>query len=274
MVVPYGEADYYRARPRSRSRSRAAPMARSISTASSDCIRACRRSSRCGIAGELAIVHAAGSHDTTRSHFDAQDYMESATPGVKSTKDGWLNRYLQGSAFARLRRKSGIGDQGSGGASPLRGVALTKQMPRSLQGTAPALAIGSTERLHRRRHERADVVRRDLRRRAAGPGAARHRRRGVRRHADARPENRGRLSAGERCDVSAIAVRPGAAGDRAAREVGRRPRDRVRREHAVGPSRQRRVRRPGRSPIVSTTSRAASRLLPRTLAIEWPTPSS
>ena len=43
----------------------------------------------------LAIVHASGSPDNTRSHFDAQDYMESATPGVKSTSDGWLNRYLQ-----------------------------------------------------------------------------------------------------------------------------------------------------------------------------------
>ena len=42
--------------------------------------------------GELAIVHACGSHDPTRSHFDAQDYMESGTPGVKSTRDGWLNR--------------------------------------------------------------------------------------------------------------------------------------------------------------------------------------
>src|SRR5579863_8222500 len=41
--------------------------------------------------GHLAIVHAAGSPDTTRSHFDAQDYMESGTPGVKSTADGWLN---------------------------------------------------------------------------------------------------------------------------------------------------------------------------------------
>src|SRR5579872_1936175 len=43
----------------------------------------------------LAIVHAAGSPDNTRSHFDAQDYMESGTPGVKSGDDGWLNRYLQ-----------------------------------------------------------------------------------------------------------------------------------------------------------------------------------
>src|SRR4030095_9892693 len=43
----------------------------------------------------LAIVHAAGSPDNTRSHFDAEDYMVSATLGLKSTSDGWLNRYLQ-----------------------------------------------------------------------------------------------------------------------------------------------------------------------------------
>src|SRR5229473_1917154 len=46
----------------------------------------------------LAVLHAAGSPDNTRSHFDAQDYMESGTPGVKSTEDGWLNRYLQAKA--------------------------------------------------------------------------------------------------------------------------------------------------------------------------------
>jgi hypothetical protein len=45
--------------------------------------------------GHLAIVHAAGSPDNTRSHFDAQDYMEIGTPGIKSTPDGWLNRYLK-----------------------------------------------------------------------------------------------------------------------------------------------------------------------------------
>ena len=44
--------------------------------------------------GHLAIVHAAGSPDTTRSHFDAQDFMETGTPGVKVTEDGWLNRSL------------------------------------------------------------------------------------------------------------------------------------------------------------------------------------
>ena len=45
--------------------------------------------------GHLAVVHAAGSTDSTRSHFDAQDFMESGTPGVKVTQDGWLNRALQ-----------------------------------------------------------------------------------------------------------------------------------------------------------------------------------
>jgi len=78
----------------------------------------------------LAIVHACGSPDNTRSHFDAQDYMESATPGVKATRDGWLNRYLQVSSEER---------------NPLRGVALARTMPRSLEGRAPALAIGSVD---------------------------------------------------------------------------------------------------------------------------------
>ncbi len=47
--------------------------------------------------GALAVVHAVGSPEPTRSHFDAQDYMESDTPGVKSTQDGWLNRYIHSS---------------------------------------------------------------------------------------------------------------------------------------------------------------------------------
>jgi uncharacterized protein (DUF1501 family) len=79
--------------------------------------------------GELAIVHASGSHDETRSHFDAQDYMESGTPGRKATRDGWLNRYLHAKEHAEK-------------ASPFRAVAVSQSLPRSLQGTAPALAIG------------------------------------------------------------------------------------------------------------------------------------
>ena len=67
---------------------------------------------------KLAIVDAVGSPDNTRSHFDAQDYMESGTPGNKGTKDGWLNRVLQGSAAKD--------------DSPFRAVSMTQQLPRSL----------------------------------------------------------------------------------------------------------------------------------------------
>src|SRR4029450_12730148 len=80
--------------------------------------------------GHLAIVHAAGSPDNTRSHFDAQDYMEIGTPGIKSTPDGWLNRYLAEKKNAE---------------SPFRGVALTPQLPRMLAGNASALTLSSID---------------------------------------------------------------------------------------------------------------------------------
>src|SRR5919206_3324509 len=77
----------------------------------------------------LAIVQAVGSPDNTRSHFDAQDYMESATPGVKSTQDGWLNRYLQTKRDEQQ--------------SPFRAISMTRTMPRVLQGRAPAVAMSN-----------------------------------------------------------------------------------------------------------------------------------
>src|SRR5665213_171626 len=80
--------------------------------------------------GHLAIVHAAGSTDTTRSHFDAQDYMESGTPGLKSTPDGWLNRAL-------------VNEKVEGKQSAFRAVALGTQVPRTLQGKLPAIAIAN-----------------------------------------------------------------------------------------------------------------------------------
>ena len=43
---------------------------------------------------ELAFIYNCGSPDQTRSHFDAQNYIESGTPGIKSTQDGWMNRLL------------------------------------------------------------------------------------------------------------------------------------------------------------------------------------
>src|SRR3974390_944625 len=78
--------------------------------------------------GHLAVVHAAGSPDTTRSHFDAQDYMESGTPGVKATEDGWLNRSLHNLPAAPQN-------------SPFRAIALGPSLPRILSGSEPAVAM-------------------------------------------------------------------------------------------------------------------------------------
>ncbi len=75
----------------------------------------------------LAIIHAAGSPDPTRSHFDAQDYMESGTPGLKATTAGWLNRALP----PRMP------------VSPVRAVSLGTQLPRTLAGPNKAIAVES-----------------------------------------------------------------------------------------------------------------------------------
>jgi uncharacterized protein (DUF1501 family) len=77
--------------------------------------------------GQLAIVQAVGSPDPSRSHFDAQDFMESGTPGVRSTDDGWLNRSLQGLPEEK--------------ASAFRAVALGPYLPLTLRGSASAIAI-------------------------------------------------------------------------------------------------------------------------------------
>jgi uncharacterized protein (DUF1501 family) len=123
MVVPHGDPMYYRERPR-------------IAVPAHDVV------DLDGYFGlhprlaalkplwnnkSLAAIHAVGSPDATRSHFDAQDYMESGTPGVKATADGWLNRYCQ---HAREHVDT-----------PFRAVAFGPQLPRILAGTAPALAI-------------------------------------------------------------------------------------------------------------------------------------
>ena len=78
--------------------------------------------------GRLAVVHGVGSPNPTRSHFDAQDFMESGTPWDKGTPSGWLNRVAAASA---------------GSASTWRAVALTPDLPRSLYGDVPALAISN-----------------------------------------------------------------------------------------------------------------------------------
>jgi uncharacterized protein (DUF1501 family) len=84
--------------------------------------------------GHLAMVHATGSPDPTRSHFDAQDYMESGTPGVKSTTDGWLNRALQ----AEDERFRSAPDP-----SPFRAISVGNDVPRTLAGPVRTMALSN-----------------------------------------------------------------------------------------------------------------------------------
>jgi uncharacterized protein (DUF1501 family) len=78
----------------------------------------------------LAIVHAAGSPDPTRSHFDAQDFMETGTPGARATEDGWLNRSLRSTVHTAQ-------------TSPFRAIALGPSLPRILSGAEPAVALNN-----------------------------------------------------------------------------------------------------------------------------------
>src|SRR5215469_18394500 len=78
----------------------------------------------------LAIVHAAGSPDATRSHFDAQDFMETGTPGLKATEDGWLNRSLV-PLPPTIRSPA------------FRAIAIGSSLPRILSGSRPAVAINN-----------------------------------------------------------------------------------------------------------------------------------
>ncbi|HVE14254.1 MAG TPA: DUF1501 domain-containing protein [Elusimicrobiota bacterium] len=132
IVPPFGDADYRKARPN---------IGIEAPTRGSETIDL---DGRFGLhprlaelaplwkAGRMAIVHAAGSPDGTRSHFDAQDYMESGTPGVKSTQDGWLNRAM---AAAPGRR------------DPMAAVAIAARLPRTLRGAYPALATTGADQL-------------------------------------------------------------------------------------------------------------------------------
>ena len=86
--------------------------------------------------GHLAIVHACGSPDMSRSHFDAQDYMESGTPGVKGTEDGWLNRALQAEDACNCERHRQE-------HTAFRALALGADVPRTLAGKIPAIAMSN-----------------------------------------------------------------------------------------------------------------------------------
>lgn len=127
MLVPHGESEYYNLRP-------TIAVAKPGKTDG-----AIKLDDTFGLhpsmtafeplwkSGQLAAITSVGSPDNTRSHFDAQDYMESATPGVKGTRDGWLNRVLQNTA--------------SKDVSPFQAVSMTASLPRALYGKASSVAM-------------------------------------------------------------------------------------------------------------------------------------
>jgi uncharacterized protein (DUF1501 family) len=129
MVVPFGEPRYYALRP-----SIAIPKPDGTPNSAVDLDGffglhpALAPLKPIFDAKHLAIVDAVGSPDPTRSHFDAQDYMESGTPGYKGATDGWLNRALP---------------KESGPASPLRAVSLGDSLARTLRGHNDAVAVRS-----------------------------------------------------------------------------------------------------------------------------------
>jgi len=126
IVVPYGEAQYYTMRPSINIPRKAVVDLDGFfglhpSLAAFQPLWKQRH---------LAVVHAAGSPDATRSHFDAQDFMETGTPGVKVTEDGWLNRSLHDLPSA-------------GQQSAFRAIALGPSLPRILSGPEPAVAMNN-----------------------------------------------------------------------------------------------------------------------------------
>src|SRR5271170_4691688 len=129
MVVPFGEPRYYALRP-----SIAIPKPDGMPNSAVDLDGffglhpALAPLKPMFDARHLAIVDAVGSPDPTRSHFDAQDYMESGTPGFHGATDGWLNRALPKEPAP---------------ASPLRAVSLGDTLARSLRGRNDAIAVHS-----------------------------------------------------------------------------------------------------------------------------------
>jgi uncharacterized protein (DUF1501 family) len=130
IVVPHGEASYYQFRP-----TIAIPKNQVIDLDGFFGLHPAMSPLKPLFdQGHLAMVQAAGSPDSTRSHFDAQDYMESGTPGVKATPDGWLNRALDVEDIYRQRSHTAF-----------RAIALGPQIPRTLDGKIPAVAVNRVQ---------------------------------------------------------------------------------------------------------------------------------
>jgi len=136
MVVPHGDPAYYRLRP-------AIAVPRPVN---GNALTAIDLDGHFGLhpslaplkelwdRGLLAPIHAVGSPSSTRSHFDAQDYMESGTPDNKGTHDGWLNRYLAAEGTCEACTPSAF-----------RAVAMTSQTPRILDGPSPTVSMDNLD---------------------------------------------------------------------------------------------------------------------------------
>lgn len=134
VVPPHGDANYYRHRP-------TLALARPDDSRAGKAARALDLDGRFGLhpnmapaldlfrAGELAIIHACGTPDSTRSHFEAMATMEGGVDDGSTASSGWLGRHLA-SAPRRSR-------------SPLRAVALGEIVPDSLRGGLGAVAVDS-----------------------------------------------------------------------------------------------------------------------------------
>lgn len=128
VVVPYTEADYHAGRP---TIGLAAPAEQGVRDLDGRFGLHPALSSLMPLwqKKQLAFVHACGSPDPTRSHFDAQDYLESGAPGNKSVTDGWMNRLM-----ARLPEPD----------NPIKAVNVGVTLPRILQGARPVATVGLT----------------------------------------------------------------------------------------------------------------------------------
>jgi len=148
VVVPHGEAAYYSLRPTiAIPRPTADPAKKADAAIDLDGFfglhPALSPLKPLWDSKHLAIVDAVGSPDPTRSHFDAQDYMENGTPGLKATHDGWMNRALP---------------KPEGKVSPVRAVALGPVLPRAMRGAQPAVSLQTIDSFQVRNEEASKML--------------------------------------------------------------------------------------------------------------------
>jgi uncharacterized protein (DUF1501 family) len=124
MVVPYGDPEYYRLRGAAGNASIALESGTVVKLDSYFGMHPALAPLRpLYDGGRLAFLHAVGHYGLTRSHFDAQDFMETGTPGDKTTTTGWLDRTI-----AQLP-----------GSEVTQAVSFSSQLPRSFLGSEPVL---------------------------------------------------------------------------------------------------------------------------------------